>query len=166
MICVNFLLLHLTISVLKSSYRVELCGIEERSQMELSSRVHSFKLRGPRFALGEPLFEWGLGGAGLHAGSSSIGPCRVGLAPFTNVSWCLGRSILIPGTRWIPRAISVTTHSVMSPLVHGVIRLLALWLVAPSSSVPRQYLRIKEYNSKNSGIMAPSLFQFSLQEHS
>lgn len=41
----------------KSSYQVELCGIEEGGQLELPSRVHSPKLRGPRFALGEPLFE-------------------------------------------------------------------------------------------------------------
>lgn len=41
----------------KSSYQVELCGIEERGQAELPSRVHSPKLRGPRFALGEPLLE-------------------------------------------------------------------------------------------------------------
>lgn len=41
----------------KSSYQVELCEIEEGGQLELPSRVHSPKLRGPRFALGEPLFE-------------------------------------------------------------------------------------------------------------
>ena len=148
MICVNFfLLLNLTISFLKSSYQVELCGKEERDRMESSSGVHNVRLRGPRFALGEPLPEWGLGWAGLHAGSSPIGPCRVSLAPFTSVSWCLGWSTLVPGTRWIPRAISVTTHAVMSPLVRGVTGIWALWPVAlSSSSVSRQCLRIKEYN--------------------
>lgn len=142
-----FLLLNLTIGFLKSRYQVELYGIEERGQLEFPSRVHSFRMRGPGFALGKPLLEWGLGWAGLHAGASSIGPCRVSLAPFTSVSWYLWWHTLIPGTRWIPWAISVTTHTVMSPLVRGVTGLLALWPVAlSSSSVPRQYLRIKEYN--------------------
>ena len=81
MIWVNFfLLLHLTIGFLKSSYQVELCGKEERDQLESSSGVHNFRLRGPRFALGEPLPERGLGWAGLHAGSSPVLPCRVSLA--------------------------------------------------------------------------------------
>lgn len=148
MIYVNFfLLLNLTISFLKSSYQVELCGIEVRGQLKFPSRVHSFRMRGPGFALGEPLFEWGLRWAGIHAGSSSDGPWRVSLAPFTRVSRCLGRHTLIPGTRWIPWAISVMTHTVMSPLVRGVIGLLAVWPVAlSSSSVPWQYLRIKEYS--------------------
>lgn len=148
MICVNFfLLLNLTIGFLKSSNQVELYGIEERGQLEFPSRVHSFRMRGPGFALGEPLLEWGLGWVGLHAGTSSIGPCRVSLAPFTSVSWYLRWDTLILGTRWIPWAISVTTHTVISPLVRGVTGLLALWPVAlSSSSVPRQYLRIKEYN--------------------
>lgn len=111
---------------------------------EFPSRVHGFMLRGPGFALGEPFFEWGFGWAGLCAGSSSIGPCRVSLASLTSVSWCLGWSTLIPGTRWIPRAISVTTPIVMSPLVRGVTGLLALWPVALSSlSVPRQYLSLR-----------------------
>lgn len=145
MICENFLLLNLTISFLKSSYQGELCGIEERGQLEFPSRVHSFRVRGPGFALGERApFERGLWWAGFHAGSSSIGPCRMSLAPVTSVSWCLGWCTLVPRTRWIPWTISVTTHTVMSSLVCGVTELLALWPVALSSSVPRQHLRIKE----------------------
>lgn len=146
MIHVNFfLLLNLTISFLKSSYQVELCGIEERGQWEFPLRVHSFRMRGSGFALGEPLFEWGLGWAAIHAGSSSDGPWRGSLAPFTSVSRCLGWHTLIPGTGWIPRAVSVLTHTVRSPLVCGVTALLALWPVALSSSGPWQHLRIKEY---------------------
>lgn len=113
--------------------------------MEFPSRVHSCRMRGPGFALGEwALFEWGLRWAGFHAGSSSIAPCRERLAPFTSISWCLGLWTLIPGTRWKPWAISVTTHTVMSSLVRGVTELLALWPVAlSSSSVPRQHLAMR-----------------------
>lgn len=129
---------------LESSYQVELCGMEERAQAEFPSRVHGFGLRGPGFALGQPLFERGLGWAGLRAGSSSIGPCGVSLAPFTNVAWCLGWNTLVPGTRGIPGAISITTCAVMAPLVRGVTGLWALWPVAlSSSSVPRQYLSMR-----------------------
>ena len=154
MICINFfLLLHLTIGFLKSSYQVELCGKEERDRLESSSGVHNFRLRGPRFALGEPLPERGLGWAGLHAGSGPVRPCRVSLAPFTTISWCLGWSTLVPGTRWIPGGISVTTHTVVSPLVSGVTELWALWPVAlSSSSVSWQYLRIKEYNVQSTEV--------------
>lgn len=145
--------MHKLLFVIKSNYKfpkVQLSSWivwrEERGQLEFLSRVHGFSLRGPGFALGEPLFEWRHGRAWLHADSSSFGPCRVSLASFTGVSWCLRWSTLIPGTRWRPRAVSVTTHTVMPPLVHGVIGLLALWPVALSSSVPWQYLKIKEYN--------------------
>lgn len=161
--------MHKFLFVIISKYtfpKVQLLGWTEWDRREADwkfpSRVHSCGLRGPRFALWEPLFEWRLGWARCHAGSSSIGPCRVSLAPFTSVSWGLRWSTLIPGPRWIPRAVSVTTRTVMPPLVCGVSGLLVLWPVALSSSpVAWKHLQIKKVQcSRCSVMMMPGLFHF------
>lgn len=147
MICVNFfLLINPTISFLKSSYQGESCGTE-RGQLEFPSRVHGFRLRGSGFALGEPLFWTRAWVAGAPCWLQFHWSLRSKPGPIHCVSWGLGWRTLISGTRWVPWTISVMTHTVTSPLVRVVTGLLALWPVAlSSSSVPQQYLRIKEYD--------------------
>lgn len=132
--------------------------------MEFPSRVHSRRMRVPGFALGQwALFEWELRGAGFRAGSGPTAPRRARLAPSTGISWCLGLWTLVPGTRWKPWAISVTTCTVVSSLVRGVTELLALLPVAlSSSSVPRQHLRMKEYDVQSTLALCYSICSSSV----
>lgn len=52
--------MHKLLFVIKSNYKfpkVQLSVVRDRGQLEIPSRVYSFWLSGPGFALGEPLFE-------------------------------------------------------------------------------------------------------------